>query len=565
MIKSFDAWVLHRLLIGHVLNGELALMSERFRPLAEQLAALPLGKRKSVVDAFLADCSDADSIKAAVAETNPEEPAPASDEDDEADGWEPIRFGILPPVDPFPLDILPLPVQELAEAAARTISCPMDFPAVAALAAVSGVIGRSASLQIKPGYYVSASLFVALVGSVSSGKSPATGYALKPVWSLSEMLYDTWQAEMRAWEAASPEDRNDEPPVLKRIVTTDPSTEALSPILAVNPRGMIEAPDEMTRWVMSMNQYKGGKGGDRPFYLSAWNGEPVYVDRAKHMKHPIVVPHPFLTVVGGITPDMLSTLSEDQGRDDGFLARLLFAYPDRVQRRRYSEQGIPDDVAADWKHLILALWNRHMRDVDGKSVPHIVHMTPDAAAAWAAWCQAHYDEQETDDFPDHLEGPWGKLEAYAARLALVLHLLHLASDPTRRAPDDSPDLPKWIIADAARLVAYFKSHARRVHAAIGGKCADGGDDVRALVRWIFRNGLTEFSERDISRNFNRFKDDPGALADALGWMTSHNLVRPRQEHAATSKPGRKRSPCYEVNRALKSSPRFCHFRQNGQV
>ncbi len=76
---------------------------------------------------------------------------------------------------------------------------------------------------------------------------------------------------------------------------------------------MIVAPDEMTKWVMSMDQYKNGKGGDRPFYLSAWNGEPVYIDRAKNMREPIVVPHPFLTVVGGMTPDMLSTLPEGQG------------------------------------------------------------------------------------------------------------------------------------------------------------------------------------------------------------------------------------------------------------
>ncbi len=87
-----------------------------------------------------------------------------------------------------------------------------------------------------------------------------------------------------------------------------------------------------------------------------------------------------------------------------------------------------------------------------------------------------------------MEGPWGKLEAYAARLALILHLMDLAADPTRPAADDPPELPRRIIEDAARLVAYFKSHALRVYAAMGGKADDGGDDVRALVRWIIRKG-----------------------------------------------------------------------------
>ena len=125
-------------------------------------------------------------------------------------------------------------------------------------------------------------------------------------------------------------------------------------------------------------------------------------------------------------------------------------------------------------------------------------MTPEARREWAAWCQAHYAEQEADDFPDSLEGPWGKLEAYAARLALILHLMNLAADPTRRT-DDPPEVPRRIIADAARLVTYFKAHALRIYAAMGGKSDDGGEDVRALRRWITRNDLAGFSERDIGQ------------------------------------------------------------------
>src|SRR5262249_3728773 len=204
-------------------------------------------------------------------------------------------LGTLPPVEPFPLDVLPGPARDLAEAAAESIGCPVDFPAVAILAAASGIIGRSACLLIKPGYFASASLYVALVGSPSSGKSPALRAALAPVWTIAETLRDGWRAEMEPWEAGKPNERGAEP-VLKRIASTDPTTEALGPILAKNPRGLIVAPDEMTKWVMSMDQYKGGKGGDRPFYLSAWNGEPIFIDRAKHMREPIVVSHLFLSV-----------------------------------------------------------------------------------------------------------------------------------------------------------------------------------------------------------------------------------------------------------------------------
>ncbi len=170
-----------------------------------------------------------------------------------------------------------------------------------------------------------------------------------------------------------------------------------------------------------------------------------------------------------------------------------------------------------------------------------------------AWCQAHYAEQEADDFPDSLEGPWGKLEAYAARLALILHLMTLASDPTRPAPDDLPELPKRTIEAAFRLVAYFKAHALRVYAAMGGKADDGGDDVRSLVRWIRRNGRTEFAERDITQNMRRFRDDPAALAAALGWMADRNIIRPQEKPAAGPKGGRPHSTVYDVSPRLKST------------
>jgi hypothetical protein len=431
---------------------------------------------------------------------------------------------------------------------------------VATLAAASGLIGQSVHLLVKPGYFATASLYVGLVGIASSGKSPAINAAMAPVWSISRELHEKWRSVRDAWKAADKEVRGEEP-ILQRIDTTDPTTEALGPILAKNPRGLIVAPDEMTKWVLGMDQYKGGRGGDRPFYLSAWCGSPIVVDRAKHMTEPIMVPHPFLTVIGGLTPDMLTALPEGEGRDDGFVARLLFAYPDRVARR-YSGDGIPDDVAAGWERVARRLWQLEMRDVDGKPASRVVKMTPKAARVWSAWCQAHYAEQEADDFPDSLEGPWGKLEAYAARLALILHLMTLASDPTRPV-DNLPDLPERILEAAFELVAYFKAQARRVYAAIGGKCDDGGEDTRALIGWIVRNALADFSERDIARNFDRFKHDPAALADALGWMTDHNIIRPRQEPDTGHKAGRKLSPGFDVNPTLRESPRFRHFRRNG--
>jgi hypothetical protein len=207
-MRTFDAWILRRLLIGQTLDRELDAVSRSFAALARHLSTLEVAARVVAWNGFLASREDRDQLIQALAEVDPLGPAPSPDTDDDeaADDWGPIRLGTLPPAEPFPLDVLPLPARDLAEAAAGSIGCPVDFPAVATLAAASGLLGRSASMLVKPGYFVSASLYVSLVGGPSSGKSPALRAALAPVWRISQSLYDEWRPEMDAWEEADPKD-----------------------------------------------------------------------------------------------------------------------------------------------------------------------------------------------------------------------------------------------------------------------------------------------------------------------------------------------------------------------
>ncbi len=272
MMPPYATWTLARALAGMDLNGELDAVAEPWKGMARHLAQLPPPDRAAAFQAMLAARPDRDELVKDLADQRADQP-PSEGDGDALEEWESIRLGTLPPVEPFPVDVLPWPARDLATAAAESIGCPIDFPAVAILAAASGLIGRSASLLIKPGYFESASLYMALVGTPSSGKSPALGAALAPVWSIASMLDQVGRAEMDAWEKTDPNHRGKKP-TLRRIVTTDPTTEALGPILSRNPRGLIVAPDEMTKWVMSMDQYKGGKGGDRQFCLPRGEGKP---------------------------------------------------------------------------------------------------------------------------------------------------------------------------------------------------------------------------------------------------------------------------------------------------
>ncbi len=556
MMTPFDAWIVRRLLCDRDVNtDDREMVSGPFRALVNHLAGLLIDRRDDGLAGFLAGRADREAVEEAIGDADPDGPRPEPIEsDDQADdGWGPIRYKAPPEAVPFPMDVLPVSARELAEAASKAIGCPVDFPAMACLAAASVAIGRSAIVLVKPGYFETASLYLALVADPSVGKTPAINAAMAPIHVISRTLEVEYRKAIEACKAI-PKDERGEQPTMRRITTSDPTTEALAPILARNPRGMVVLPDEMTRWVMSMDQYRGGKGGDRAFWMMAWSGSRICVDR-KGKDEPIIVAHPLLCVVGGMTPDMLSSLTD--GREDGFTARLLFAYPERTLRI-YTEEGISEGVEVAWRETIEALWRRPMVERDGQTVSHVVKMTPEARRAWGEWCQAHIDETQSDDLPQGLQGAWGKFEAYAARLALVLHLLSVADDPTVSPYADPPELPTKIIDDTARLVVYLKSQTRRVHAEMAGRYGDGGKDVRDIAGWIIRRGPGRgpFSRSDITSDLRRFTKDDAALVDALDWMVKQNLIRHQDQkiQGETRRSGRKPNGKYEANPALWDAP-----------
>ena len=96
--------------------------------------------------------------------------------------------------------------------------------------------------------------------------------------------------------------------------------------------------DELTGLVASLNQYKGGKGGDKQFWLTPWSSQDYTVNRKG--KEPLRIERPFLSVIGNIPPDMLGDLADRRGREDGFIDRILFAYPDPVTVKWTDE--VPD-------------------------------------------------------------------------------------------------------------------------------------------------------------------------------------------------------------------------------
>lgn len=556
-LTAQDIWLMARLeSVDAPVNGEVAVASEAFRPLAELLARTPFPERGPIVAAFLALRPDREAIDEARAHTDPTEPPPAPGPAPPLGDWPPLRLDELPPVEPFPVDVLPEPAARLATEGAAAIGCPVDFLGVPILAVAAGTIGRSVNLRLKPGYFASPVIFAGNVGPPSDGKTPALKAVAGAVREISDRLAAEHAQALEQWQAESdkpgPEGkkRKSPPPKPRRIDIDDATMEVLPAILADNPRGVLMARDELSALILGLNQYKaGGKGSDRANLLKIWSGDRIIKDRVGHEANiPIRCSHPALSIGGGLTPDMLGELVDPKGRADGLLDRFLLAYPDPLPVADWSPRGIPEDVTDDWCSLIARIWMRPLDVKDGRAVPHVAHFTPEGEARWVERYNAHTAEMNAADFPPHLRGPWGKLREYAGRLTLILTLMHHAADPTAD-PFIVPEVCPRRVDDAWRLIAYFKSHARRVHIAIASGPPNGAmRAVKAIVEW-FRDGhRASFTESEISQARRWIKGDD--LADALSFLTDRGAIRERPAPQPGPKGGRPPSPAYDVNPAL---------------
>jgi putative DNA primase/helicase len=381
-----------------------------------------------------------------------------------------------PPTAPrFPVGTLPVATRRFVKEAAAAIGCPPEMIAVPLLGTLSAGIGASREVQLKRGWREGATLYLAVVGRPGSKKTPADKAATAPAWERQTELTRKYRKELkeyedeyRQWKRRSREASEDEEPAaeppdepkLGRTVVGDTTTEALFSILEENPRGVLVSRDELTGWLRSMDQYK-GKGSDRQVWLSMWSNSPAAVDR-KGRAEPIIVPRPFVSLVGSVQPDRLPELA--RGPDDGLWDRFLVSYPE-LTWTRVSDAEISDKARAKVKQLYGKLAGLKMSvDESGEPYPAVVPLSSDAWEVFKEVADSLAEEAYAPGFPTRLEGAWSKLEAYLARLSLILALCRIEQGGEERV--EARD-----VVMASGMMEYFKAHARRVHVYLHGQDA----------------------------------------------------------------------------------------------
>ena len=457
--------------------------------------------------------------------------ADSSDSSDSSDSFSKERYSARTP--PFPIDALPPGCARYVREAAASLRCAPELVGLPVLAALSGAMGYAAVIRIKAGWLVSGSIYAAVVDSPGSRKSPAAVLAYKPLEKLQAALRKAHKQELEIFErdmrdhvvkkkrAAKEDQPEPDPPVrpkMRRCIVDDITVEALATRLEQNPRGFLSAHDELTGFLKGLDQYKsGGKGNARQSYLKMWSNNAIYVDR-KGSDEPVVVPNPYVTLQGAIQPSVLGEIGA--GRDDGFLDRFIFAYPE-PHRGGYSEDIISAQAELTYYNVIGALWDRQPAGEDEADEirPRVVRMDPEAKSLFVEEANNLAGEMHAVGFPEVLRGPWSKFDTHLARLALIIAVTRSAEEGA-----ENERVTRGDMQSALRLLDYFKATTRKVY---GQLFEANPDDVLAadLVtlltqsQYVFSGTISQLRE---SLESTALPDTPEALGKAVRRIVSRS-------------------------------------------
>ncbi|MBS0604918.1 MAG: DUF3987 domain-containing protein [Verrucomicrobia bacterium] len=434
----------------------------------------------------------------------------------------PRKFQLeLRPVPSFPLQSFPEPVQKYLSILSSQFSQVPDYAGTVFIGSMSGLIGRSVRLLMRPcdQWYEVANSWLVLVGPPSAKKSPIMRRLFelfKPLLKRAAEEFRKAEQEYKKKQKAPKEDDeffDEAPPIHRRYMTDDVTTAKLKDLLAGNPRGLILRNDELKGLLEKLD--KEGNEGDRSFMMSCWTGLEDHsedrVGRGSRLNVPLVI-----TWIGCIPPKPLHRyLREAMGRGsgaDGFMQRFQFiTYPDTRPCFELPKEGVPIDLEVQIQSLF-----EQMNREGGQD--RTLCFSNDAQAVFDKWLVENENNARSGQHPGYWESHLGKQSKAVAVLTIVLHRLKELFSGNQR-DEVSPDT----FQSALLLQSYFLSHARRCYESVSGGVVNDAEQILDLLKQkrlppkfkaqeIYHHGLGGLSDSVRVRTALEFLQDFGWLA-----------------------------------------------------
>jgi hypothetical protein len=263
----------------------------------------------------------------------------------------------------------------------------------------------------------------------------------------------------------------------------------LAEILEDNRRGTLAARDELAGWIGSFTKYKGKQGGsDVPNWLELNRAGTVIIDRKTGERRTLFIKRASVSVTGGIQPGVLAKALTADLLDSGLAARLLPCWPPRVPKK-WSEAEIDPDTEKMYHDLLDRLLRLDFtKDRDGKSTPRVLCLSDAAKPVWVHFYDQWAKEQAAVE--GELAAAYSKLEGYAARFALLYHVVGYAA----LKADDAVTIDAEAIEAGITLARWFAGEARRIYSTLSESTEER--ETRRLIEFVVLRG-GEITARDL--------------------------------------------------------------------
>ena len=329
----------------------------------------------------------------------------------------------------FPIEIFPESVRNYIKICNKTLNNSIDYMGCSLLFLTSIIIGNSTLIEIKKGWKESANIWLALIGKAGVGKTPSISSITFPLEKANNKEIKKYIKDVMAYEEYMNLDKKEKDlvqevhkPKKSQFIVNDVTLEALIELHNENKNGIGVLKDELAGFFKDMNKYR--EGGDKEHWLSSWSGKQINLNR-KTAKSSFVE-RACLPILGGIQPSIMDTFYTDENKDNGFIDRMLFSYPE-MNIDYYSEQEMKQEHLDWYDNYILRFYENTKKSIrftdDWEIDPIIATFTPKAKDEFIRVQNKLTDSQNSDKENEYMKSMLPKQKAYMARFSLIINTL----------------------------------------------------------------------------------------------------------------------------------------------
>ena len=248
-----------------------------------------------------------------------------------------------------------------------------------------------------------------------------------------------------------------EKPVSKQFIVDDITMEALMDLHSYNKNGIAVFKDELAGWFKDMNKYRAGS--DVQSWLSSWNNDSISLNRKQSKSS--FVKRSFMPVLGGIQPEIFSTIYNDENESNGFMDRVLFSYPD-LKVDKFVREDISEEWT-EWYNDTIEWFFNHVKndvieyDIDRNIQPRISKYSDKAFDEYERIFNEITDLQNDDNESEFIKSALSKQKTYLSRFALLLNSLSASVKESGLGEVNTES-----VLGAEKLVKYYTSMAKKV-------------------------------------------------------------------------------------------------------